>query len=41
MNSFGLGFDQPPSSRDQDPIKRLTAEKDLTASFSTGSANAR
>ena len=27
LNSFDLGFDQPPSSPEQDPLQRLTAEK--------------
>jgi hypothetical protein len=33
LNSFGLGFDQPPSSREQDPIKRLTAQKESYRQF--------
>jgi hypothetical protein len=33
LNSFGLGFDQPPSSPEQDPIKRLTAEKESYRQF--------
>jgi hypothetical protein len=28
LNSFGLSFDQPPSSSEQDPAKRLAAERD-------------
>jgi len=28
LNSIGLAYDQPPSSPEQDPIKRLTAEKE-------------
>ncbi len=33
LNSFDLGFDQPPSSAEQDPIKRLTAEKESYRQF--------
>jgi hypothetical protein len=33
LNGFGLGFDQPPSSSEQDPIKRLTAEKEYYRQF--------
>src|SRR5262249_41959534 len=33
LNSFDLGFDQPPSSPEQDPIKRLTAEKESYRQF--------
>jgi hypothetical protein len=28
LNTIGLSFDQPPSSPEQDPVKRLTAEKE-------------
>jgi hypothetical protein len=28
LNSIGLSFDHPPSSAEQDPVKRLTAEKE-------------
>ncbi len=28
LNSIGLSFDHPPSSPEQDPLKRLTAEKE-------------
>ena len=28
LNGIGAAYDQPPSSREQDPIKRLTAEKE-------------
>ncbi len=33
LNSLDLGFDQPPSSPEQDPIKRLTAEKESYRQF--------
>jgi hypothetical protein len=33
LNSFDLGFDQPPSSSEQDPVKRLTAEKESYRQF--------
>ena len=33
LNSFDLGFDQPPSSPEQDPVKRLTAEKESYRQF--------
>ncbi len=33
LNSIGLSFDQPPSSPEQDPIKRLTAEKEAYRQF--------
>ena len=33
LNSFGLGFDQPASSPEQDPVKRLTAEKESYRRF--------
>jgi len=33
LNSFDLGFDQPPSSPEQDPVKRLTAEKEVYRQF--------
>jgi hypothetical protein len=28
LNSFGLSFGYPPSSQEQDPVKKLTAEKE-------------
>jgi hypothetical protein len=28
LNSIGLAYDQPPSSPEQDPLKKLTAEKE-------------
>jgi uncharacterized protein YpmB len=28
LNSIGLSFDQPPTSAEQDPVKRATAERD-------------
>jgi len=33
LNSIGLSFDQPPSSAEQDPTKRLTAERDSFRQF--------
>jgi hypothetical protein len=33
LNGFGLAYDQPPSSSEQDPIKRLTAEKESYRRF--------
>src|SRR5919109_1899285 len=33
LNSFGVGFDQPSSSPEQDPVKRLTAEKESYRKF--------
>jgi hypothetical protein len=33
LNSIGLSFDQPPSSPEQDPIKRLAAERDTFRQF--------
>jgi len=33
VNSIGLSFDQPPSSPEQDPVKKLTAEKELFRKF--------
>ncbi len=33
LNSIGLSFDQPPSSPEQDPIKRLAAETQAYRSF--------
>ncbi len=33
LNSFDLGFDQPSSSPEQDPVKRLTAEKESYRQF--------
>jgi hypothetical protein len=33
LNSFDLGFNQPPSSSEQDPVKKLTAEKESYRRF--------
>ncbi len=33
LNSWGLSFDQPPSSPEQDPVKRLAAEQDSFRRF--------
>jgi hypothetical protein len=33
LNSLDLGFNQPPSSPEQDPLKRLTAEKEAYRKF--------
>ena len=33
LNSVGLSFDQPPSSPEQDPVKRLTAEREAYRQF--------
>jgi hypothetical protein len=33
LNSIGLAYDQPPSIPEQDPIKRLTAEKESYRKF--------
>ena len=33
LNSIGLSFDQPPSSAEQDPAKRLAAERDAFRNF--------
>ncbi|HEU4341824.1 MAG TPA: hypothetical protein VFU31_09670 [Candidatus Binatia bacterium] len=33
LNSIGLAYDQPPSSREEDPIKRLTAEREAYRQF--------
>jgi hypothetical protein len=33
LNSTGLAYDQPPSSQEQDPTKKLAAEKDLPEVF--------
>jgi hypothetical protein len=33
LNSIGLSFDQPPSSSEQDPAKRLAAERDTYRKF--------
>ena len=33
LNSIGLAYDQPPSSPEQDPVKRLTAEKESYRKF--------
>ena len=33
LNSLDLGFNQPPSSSEQDPVKKLTAEKESYRKF--------
>jgi hypothetical protein len=33
LNSVELGFNQPPSSPEQDPVKKLTAEKEAYRKF--------
>jgi hypothetical protein len=33
LNSLDLGYNQPPSSPEQDPLKRLTAEKESYRKF--------
>ncbi|HET8563741.1 MAG TPA: hypothetical protein VFM35_07720 [Candidatus Binatia bacterium] len=33
LNSVGLAYDQPPSSQEQDPAKRLAAERDAYRKF--------
>jgi hypothetical protein len=33
LNSIGLAYDQPPSSPEQDPVKKLTAEKESYRRF--------
>jgi hypothetical protein len=33
LNSIGLSFDQPPTSAEQDPVKRLTAERESYRRF--------
>ena len=33
LNSFDLSFDQPPSSPEQDPAKRLAAEREVYRQF--------
>jgi hypothetical protein len=33
LNSIDLGFNQPPSSTEQDPVKKLTAEKESYRKF--------
>ena len=33
LNSVDLGFNQPPSSTEQDPVKKLTAEKESYRKF--------
>jgi hypothetical protein len=33
LNSIDLGFNQPPSSAEQDPLKKLTAEKESYRKF--------
>src|SRR5499426_529774 len=33
LNSIGLAYDQPPSSSEQDPVKRLTAERESYRQF--------
>ena len=32
-NNIGLAYDQPPSSSEQDPVRRLTAEKEAYRKF--------
>ena len=36
LNSIGLSFDQPPSSPEQDPTKRLAVERESFRSFFDG-----
>jgi hypothetical protein len=33
LNSIGLGYDQPATSSEQDPVKRLTAERESYRQF--------
>jgi hypothetical protein len=33
LNSIDLGFSQPPSSTEQDPVKKLTADKESYRKF--------
>src|SRR6266542_2633332 len=33
LNSWDLGYNQPPSSPEQDPLKKLTAEKESYRKF--------
>jgi hypothetical protein len=33
LNSWDLGFNQPPSSAEQDPVKKLTAERESYRKF--------
>jgi len=33
LNSWDLGYNQPPSSAEQDPVKKLTAEKESYRKF--------
>jgi len=33
LNSFDLGYNQPPSSAEQEPVKKLTAEKESYRKF--------
>ena len=33
LNSWDLGFNQPPSSTEQDPVRKLTAEKESYRKF--------
>jgi hypothetical protein len=33
LNGFDLGFNQPMSSAEQDPVKKLTAEKESYRKF--------
>ena len=33
LNSFGLSFAHPPSSHEQDPAKRMVAERDTYRKF--------
>ena len=45
LNSIDLGFSQPPSSTESDPVKKLTAEKSPTVNSlifrETGRSSAR
>ena len=40
LNSIGLSFDQPPTSAEQDPAKRLTIERDSFRQFFDRQRNA-
>lgn len=33
LNGIGLSFDQPPSSPEQDPIRRLAVEREAFRTF--------
>ena len=37
LNSIGLSFDQPPSSPEQDPAKKLEVEREAYRKFFDGS----